>query len=92
MKLTKLRAAPERAYKVPPCARAVELDAGTASQLIPGVRQTCGESNLDERAILARPPEVKSAVSEMQCASSAEGHAGTVGVEFLRLPCLQSAA
>ncbi len=40
MKLTKLRAAPERAYKVPPCARAGRMDAGTASQLIPGVRRT----------------------------------------------------
>ncbi len=40
MKLTKLRTAPERAYKVPSCARAAGLGAGTASQLIPGVRQT----------------------------------------------------
>ncbi len=40
MKLTKLRAAPDRAYKVPPCAHAGKLDVGTASQLIPGVRQT----------------------------------------------------
>ncbi len=40
MKLTKLVAAPERAYKVPPRARAIRLDAGTASQLIPGVRLT----------------------------------------------------
>ncbi len=40
MKLTKLRAAPERAYKVPPCARAARMGAGTASQLIPGVRRT----------------------------------------------------
>ncbi len=40
MKLTKLVAAPERAYKVPPRARAASMDAGTASQLIPGVRRT----------------------------------------------------
>jgi hypothetical protein len=40
MKLTKLVAAPERAYKVPPRARAVHVAAGTASQLIPGVRRT----------------------------------------------------
>ncbi len=40
MKLTKLVAAPERAYKVPACARAVRLDAGTASHLIPGVGRT----------------------------------------------------
>ncbi len=40
MKLTKLVAAPERAYKVPPRARVGQSDAGTASQLIPGVRRT----------------------------------------------------
>jgi hypothetical protein len=38
MQLTKLRAAPERRDKVPPCARAARMDAGTASQLIRGVR------------------------------------------------------
>ena len=43
MKLTKLRAAPVRRAEVPPCARAARMDAGTASQLIPGVRQTLGE-------------------------------------------------
>jgi hypothetical protein len=41
MKLTKLVAAPDRAYKVPPRARAAGMDAGTASQLIPGVLRTC---------------------------------------------------
>ena len=43
MQLTKLRAAPGRAYKVPPCAPAVTLDGGTASQLIRRVGQTRGE-------------------------------------------------
>jgi hypothetical protein len=42
MQLTKLRAAPVRAYKVPPCAPAGETDGGTASQLIRGVRRTVG--------------------------------------------------
>ncbi len=40
MKLTKLRAAPVRRAEVPPCARSVQSGAGTASQLIPGVRPT----------------------------------------------------
>ncbi len=40
MKLTKLRAAPVRRAEVPPCARSIQLGAGTASQLIPGVRRT----------------------------------------------------
>ena len=40
MKLTKLRAAPVRQAEVPPCARAARMGAGTASQLIPGVRRT----------------------------------------------------
>jgi len=40
MQLTKLRAAPERQDKVPPCAPAGELDGGTASQLIRRVRRT----------------------------------------------------
>ncbi len=40
MKLTKLRTAPERQAEVPSCARAAMMGAGTASQLIPGVRQT----------------------------------------------------
>jgi hypothetical protein len=40
MQLTKLRAAPERQDKVPPCARVASMDAGTASQLIRGVRPT----------------------------------------------------
>jgi hypothetical protein len=40
MQLTKLRAAPERQDKVPPCAPAGGMDGGTASQLIRGVRRT----------------------------------------------------
>jgi len=40
MQLTKLRAAPERQDKVPPCAPAGRMDGGTASQLIRGVRLT----------------------------------------------------
>ncbi len=40
MQLTKLRAAPGRAYKVPPCAPAGQAGGGTASQLIASVRQT----------------------------------------------------
>ncbi len=40
MKLTKLRAAPVWQAEVPPCARSVQSGAGTASQLIPGVRWT----------------------------------------------------
>jgi hypothetical protein len=43
MKLTKLRAAPVLQAEVPPCARAASMDAGTASQLIPGVRRTSRE-------------------------------------------------
>jgi hypothetical protein len=40
MQLTKLRAAPGRAYKVPPYAPAGQTSGGTASQLIASVRQT----------------------------------------------------
>jgi hypothetical protein len=40
MQLTKLRAAPVRAYKVPPCAPAGGTDGGTASQLIRSVGPT----------------------------------------------------
>ena len=40
MQLTKLRAAPERQDKVPPCAPAGRMDGGTASQLIRSVRPT----------------------------------------------------
>jgi hypothetical protein len=40
MQLTKLRAAPERQDKVPPCAPAGGMDGGTASQLIRSVRRT----------------------------------------------------
>jgi hypothetical protein len=39
MQLTKLRAAPERQNKVPPCAPAGRSDGGTASQLIRSVRR-----------------------------------------------------
>ena len=42
MQLTKLRAAPVRQAEVPPCAPAGETSGGTASQLIRGVRRTCG--------------------------------------------------
>ncbi len=38
MQLTKLRAAPGRAYKVPPYAPAGQTGGGTASQLIASVR------------------------------------------------------
>ena len=40
MQLTKLRAAPVLRAEVPPCAPAGEMDGGTASQLIRGVRRT----------------------------------------------------
>jgi hypothetical protein len=40
MQLTKLRAAPERQDKVPPCAPAGQTDGGTASQLIASVGPT----------------------------------------------------
>jgi hypothetical protein len=40
MQLTKLRAAPVRQDKVPPCAPAGRPDGGTASQLIRSVGQT----------------------------------------------------
>jgi hypothetical protein len=40
MQLTKLRAAPVRQAEVPPCAPVGEMDGGTASQLIRGVRRT----------------------------------------------------
>jgi hypothetical protein len=42
MQLTKLRAAPERQDKVPPCAPAGGKNGGTASQLIRRVGQTMG--------------------------------------------------
>jgi hypothetical protein len=57
MKLTKLVAAPELRDKVPPRARAVSRDAGTVSQLIPGVRRTRRERGVRElREML--PPAV----------------------------------
>ena len=40
MQLTKLRAAPERQDKVPPCAPVGQMDGGTAQELIRGVRRT----------------------------------------------------
>ena len=40
MQLTKLRAAPVRQDKVPPCAPDGQPDGGTASQLIRSVRRT----------------------------------------------------
>jgi hypothetical protein len=40
MQLTKVRAAPERQDKVPPCAPAGQTGGGTASQLIASVRRT----------------------------------------------------
>ena len=43
MQLTKLRAAPERLGKVPPCAPAGGMDGGTASQLIARVLRTWRE-------------------------------------------------
>jgi len=49
IQLTKLRAAPERQGKVPPCAPAGETDGGTASQLIRGVRRTGGPRGREER-------------------------------------------
>ena len=49
MQLTKLRAAPGRAYKVPPCAPAGQTGGGTASQLIASVRRTkCGSVEEDQ--------------------------------------------
>jgi hypothetical protein len=42
MQLTKLRAAPERQDKVPPCAPAGRMDGGTASQLIRSVGRITG--------------------------------------------------
>jgi hypothetical protein len=45
MQLTKLRAAPERPDKVPPCAPAGQIDGGTASQLIRGVGRTTWRSS-----------------------------------------------
>ena len=42
MQLTKLRAAPVLQAEVPPCARAGQSVAGTASQLIRSVRPTAG--------------------------------------------------
>ena len=51
MKLTKLVAAPVRQGEVPPRARAARSDAGTASQLIPGVRRLA----LGRNAVEAHP-------------------------------------
>ena len=49
MQLTKLRAAPERQDKVPPCAPAGEMDGGTASQLIRSVRLLLGGGRAADR-------------------------------------------
>jgi hypothetical protein len=54
MQLTKLVAAPERRAEVPPRARAASKGAGTASQLIRGVRRTLGCSKTNRSA---RGPE-----------------------------------
>jgi len=47
MQLTKLRAAPERQDKVPPCAPAGRPDGGAASQLIRSVGPTWKAANDD---------------------------------------------
>ena len=47
MQLTKLRAAPVRQDKVPPCAPAGQTDGGTASQLIASVGPTWKAANDD---------------------------------------------
>jgi hypothetical protein len=44
MQLTKLRAAPERRDKVPPCAPAGRANGGTASQLIRRVLRSCAKA------------------------------------------------
>ena len=69
MQLTKLRAAPERQDKVPPCAPAGGTDGGTASQLIrsvlllfvgrrSGSQPGCGHGAQvrDRTHMLRRPP------------------------------------
>ena len=48
MKLTKLVATPVWRAGVPPRARAASVDAGTASQLIPGVRPLSEASVMDK--------------------------------------------
>jgi hypothetical protein len=53
MQLTKLRAAPERQDKVPPCAPAGQTDGGTASQLIRSVRRTPKGLSVRARTVLA---------------------------------------
>ena len=55
MQLTKLRAAPERQGKVPPCAPAGGMDGGTASQLIRSVRQLVQGGVPHERSDGSRP-------------------------------------
>jgi hypothetical protein len=55
MQLTKLRAAPVLRAEVPPCAPAGDMDGGTASQLIRGVRWTRGEESADGLSAGATP-------------------------------------
>jgi hypothetical protein len=55
MQLTKLRAAPERRDKVPPCAPAGRTDGGTASQLIRSVLRTNGGLMKATRATVVLP-------------------------------------
>jgi hypothetical protein len=71
MQLTKLRAAPERQDKVPPCAPAGETDGGTASQLIRGVRRTrCGNEEGGARVTVARRRALSSALILMRAGAS----------------------
>ncbi len=49
MQLTKLVAAPELPDEVPPRARVAGMDAGTASQLIRGVRRLLASATRQER-------------------------------------------
>src|SRR5512139_1316579 len=64
MQLTKLRAAPDRQDKVPPCAPAGRMDGSTASQLIRSVRWTLvehaarGGLSGHGRRVAYRPPKV----------------------------------
>ena len=55
MQLTKLRAAPVLQAEVPPCAPAVQMDGGTASQLIRSVGQTISEDPMGNSGLKAGP-------------------------------------
>ena len=57
MKLTKLSAAPFRGAKCRLMPAPAGLDAGTASQLIPGVRRTCGVEDVTEGGWSGLDPE-----------------------------------